>query len=404
MLARELTFEEVRDVTAAAGVETEVFIHGALCYSYSGLCLFSAQTLGRSGNRGKCAYSCRDSYEVTGAPLELRDGSPVTRDPRTGFPFSMKDLALPDHIPAPAGRGRVVLQDRGPQEESALRRHDHRLLPQTARRPLARTNARPWKPTCKRCSVGRGRGCSCNRTRTRKSPTATRSAIAARQSARSKRSLPVTPPTPRLRFRTSRPLERHDGLQVDLPILGKPFGFAVDNLWIVTSGRWGKRKEVFEAPAGALVEVGLPRDHPALPTAAPVYCSSSQAVKQRYRHERPKPGLFHTRRAVDIDVVTHRRRPDGSWPHRAGGRGSPHVAGTVRSGEGRRRHGRRRRDDVRQTRPDAVGVGVVRLRQRCEPLRPGVAPQPVTPRTDGGRWNTNWDSNTPPVCNACRPK
>src|SRR5262249_50789691 len=60
VLARELTFEEVHDITAAAGIETEVFIHGALCYSYSGLCLFSAQTLGRSGNRGKCAYSCRD--------------------------------------------------------------------------------------------------------------------------------------------------------------------------------------------------------------------------------------------------------------------------------------------------------------------------------------------------------
>src|SRR5262245_50026422 len=100
VLARELTFEEVRDVTATAGIETEVFIHGALCYSYSGLCLFSAQTLGRSGNRGKCAYSCRDSYEVTGAPLTLRDGSPVRRDPRQGFPFSMKDLALPDHVPA----------------------------------------------------------------------------------------------------------------------------------------------------------------------------------------------------------------------------------------------------------------------------------------------------------------
>ena len=71
-----------------------------MCYAYSGLCLFSAQTLGRSGNRGKCAYSCRDSYEVSGAPLTLRDGSEVKRDPTTGFPFSMKDLALPDHLPA----------------------------------------------------------------------------------------------------------------------------------------------------------------------------------------------------------------------------------------------------------------------------------------------------------------
>jgi len=82
-----------------------VFIHGALCYSYSGLCLFSSQTLGRSGNRGKCAYSCRDSYAVTGAPLTLRDGGAVRRDPRQGFPFSMKDLALPDHLPALRGAG-----------------------------------------------------------------------------------------------------------------------------------------------------------------------------------------------------------------------------------------------------------------------------------------------------------
>ena len=81
VLARELTLEEVRDVTATGGVETEVFIHGALCYSYSGLCLFSSQTLGRSGNRGKCAYSCRDSFEVAGArtPCATAHQSSATR-------------------------------------------------------------------------------------------------------------------------------------------------------------------------------------------------------------------------------------------------------------------------------------------------------------------------------------
>ena len=130
ILARELTFEEVGDITATSGIETEVFVHGALCYSYSGLCLFSSQTLGRSGNRGKCAYSCRDSFNVTGAPDSLRDGTAVHRDPSQGFPFSMKDLALPDHMPDAARRRRVVLQDRRPQEEPALRGHDHRILPQ----------------------------------------------------------------------------------------------------------------------------------------------------------------------------------------------------------------------------------------------------------------------------------
>ena len=166
-----------------------MFIHGALCYSYSGLCLFSSQTLGRSGNRGKCAYSCRDAFEVSRRPDTLRDGSAVRRDPGQGFPFSMKDLALPDHLPALAGRRRVVLQDRGPQEKPALRRHHHRLLSQAARRHDCADDDRPdrTKPTCKPCSAGRGRGCSCNRTRTRKSPTATRSAIAAPVSAKSKR-------------------------------------------------------------------------------------------------------------------------------------------------------------------------------------------------------------------------
>src|SRR5262249_5716161 len=108
-------------------------------------------------------------------------------------------------------------------------------------------------------------------------------------------------PELRLRFCTARALERHDGLQVDLPALGKPIGFAVERLWEV--GRGSRRREVFEVPAGTLVEVSLPRDHPALPAGAPVYCSSSQAVKQKYRFDRPKPGAHRTRRRVDIELV-----------------------------------------------------------------------------------------------------
>src|SRR5262249_58979581 len=55
---------------------------------------------GRSGHRGKSPRPCRDSSHVTGAPGTLRDGRAVKRDPSEGFPFSMKDLALPDHLPA----------------------------------------------------------------------------------------------------------------------------------------------------------------------------------------------------------------------------------------------------------------------------------------------------------------
>jgi putative protease len=302
VLARELTFEEVRDITAATGIETEVFIHGALCYSYSGLCLFSSQTLGRSGNRGKCAYSCRDSYEVAGAPLTLRDGSEVKRDPRQGFPFSMKDLALPDHIPALRAAGvscfKVEGRKKSPLYVATTTDYYRRIidgrLPEEERpdieADLQTVFSRPWtrlflqshrdKEVADRDTVGH-RGTPIGKVET---------------------VLDDATREPRLRFRTCRALEKHDGLQIDLPVLGKPFGFAVERLWLLPRGK-GKRQEVFEAPAGSLVEVSLPREHPELPPGAPVYCSSSQAVKNRYKYEHPKPGAFRTRRPVDVELA-----------------------------------------------------------------------------------------------------
>jgi putative protease len=306
VLARELTFKEVHDITAQAGIETEVFIHGALCYSYSGLCLFSAQTLGRSGNRGKCAYSCRDSYDVTDAPGTLRDGSPVRRDPRQGFPFSMKDLALPDHIPALRAAGvscfKVEGRKKSPLYVATTTTYYRQLIDgrlTAAERPQLEADmqtvfSRPWtrlfvhshkdKEVADRDTVGH-RG----------------TLIGNVEAISRKRSGIAGKPQARLCFRTQRPLERHDGLQIDLPVLGKPFGFAVDRLFILN--RQGKRHEVFQAPAGAAVEIELPGDHPDIPLGAPVYCSSSQAVKQKYRHARPKPGAYRTKTPVAVEVI-----------------------------------------------------------------------------------------------------
>jgi len=90
--ARELTLEELKAI-ADAGVEVEAFGHGALCYAYSGQCLMSSFLGGRSGNRGRCAGSCRLPYQVldsAGRPFGKNAGSYV---------LSMKDLHTLKLIP-----------------------------------------------------------------------------------------------------------------------------------------------------------------------------------------------------------------------------------------------------------------------------------------------------------------
>lgn len=73
VLAREMSMEEIRDVTRDAKAEIEVFIHGALCVSVSGRCLFSSLVGGRSGNRGECAQPCRLPYDNGNYLLSLKD-------------------------------------------------------------------------------------------------------------------------------------------------------------------------------------------------------------------------------------------------------------------------------------------------------------------------------------------
>lgn len=62
--ARELSLKEISEIRRATDLEIESFVHGALCYCYSGRCLFSSMLGGRSGNRGRCAQPCRLPYEV----------------------------------------------------------------------------------------------------------------------------------------------------------------------------------------------------------------------------------------------------------------------------------------------------------------------------------------------------
>ena len=77
VMAREVSLAEMKRIHEGTGMELEAFVHGALCYSYSGQCLFSSILGGRSGNRGRCAQPCRLPYTVEGKKdeyiLSLKD-------------------------------------------------------------------------------------------------------------------------------------------------------------------------------------------------------------------------------------------------------------------------------------------------------------------------------------------
>ena len=89
VLSRELSLQEIEYICKNSNIEIECFIHGALCISYSGQCLFSSMVGGRSGNRGKCAQPCRLPYKLLENDTEIDKG----------FLLSTRDLCGLDFIP-----------------------------------------------------------------------------------------------------------------------------------------------------------------------------------------------------------------------------------------------------------------------------------------------------------------
>ena len=86
--ARELSLSEIKILKKESGLEIETFIHGAMCYCYSGQCLFSSILGGRSGNRGRCAQPCRLPYDVNNTTSKNKDT----------YPLSLKDMCTLEHI------------------------------------------------------------------------------------------------------------------------------------------------------------------------------------------------------------------------------------------------------------------------------------------------------------------
>ena len=297
VLARELTLDEIRHIVRESGVEIEIFVHGALCYSYSGLCLFSSHTAGRSGNRGRCAYCCREAFTTPG---ETEPG------PSARFPFSMKDLALAPISDAVTATGAHSLKIEGRMKSPLYvacvtdfyrRKLDGTLTPDAELaliQDLQTVFSRPWTRL-----YAEGRG-ACPETIIDPVAIGHRGALIGSAEA----VIRDHEGTRWLRFTTRRALEKHDGLQVELPSGGKPFGCAVNLLRAA-----GSQKTLVTLPAGSTVEVALPKeDVPMIPRGAPVFCSASQAVRRRYEIMSLRESALPSGHPVNLQVSL---APDG---------------------------------------------------------------------------------------------
>jgi putative protease len=98
VLARELSFTEMKEIGSKTEVELEAFVHGAMCISYSGRCWLSSYLTGRDGNRGACAQVCRWEFSLTekNRPGEVYD---VAGDEQGTYIMNSKDLCLLPYLP-----------------------------------------------------------------------------------------------------------------------------------------------------------------------------------------------------------------------------------------------------------------------------------------------------------------
>lgn len=99
VLAREVSMDEIKEIRQNTDIEIEVFIHGAMCISYSGRCTLSNHMSARDANRGGCSQSCRWKYELfemdeVGERISLLGG-----DPEEAFSMSAVDMSMIRHIP-----------------------------------------------------------------------------------------------------------------------------------------------------------------------------------------------------------------------------------------------------------------------------------------------------------------
>lgn len=266
VLARELSLAEIKDIASIPDLETEAFIHGALCYSYSGLCLFSSLDSGRSANRGKCLYPCRSLFKGEAGEQHY---------------FSMKDMALQeDVLKLPVTSLKIEGRKKNALYVAAVTDYYRNILdghgvPVQKEENIKQIFSRPW---CKFMLNGKNKD------------VVDRGFVG-------HRGLPIgrvgQVVKGRLVFRTNHKFARHDGLQIDIDGQEKPFGFSVQDIQV-------KGRKVFEALPGDEAAVQLPPKSVGIAKGQKIYLASSSEVKGAYDYVKPKVGEFGRRYPVAV--------------------------------------------------------------------------------------------------------
>ena len=285
VLARELSLDEIASIAArCGGLELECFIHGALCYSVSGLCLFGAMEKGRSGNRGMCPYCCRVPYENAAGQKTLA--------------FSMKDLRVGEDVRKLVDAGVASRKIEGRMKSAlyvaSVTRYYRQLLDAApgARVTVADLETVFSRRTTKLYFDGRGKDRPAESVIDSTSLGHVGTEIGTVKNVTKDREGRRW-----LRFHTARALEVHDGLQFDTMVDGRHLGLGIREMRSAIS-----RAPVFEVAAGADVEIAIPDDFP-VSAGERVYCSMSNAVKRLFPTPSFRPSDYAGGVTIDLDVT-----------------------------------------------------------------------------------------------------
>ena len=317
VLARELSLEEITSIAKRCGdMELEVFVHGALCYSISGLCLFGAMEKGRSGNRGKCPYCCREGKSKS----EKGESADVI------YPFSMKDLRLGEDVRKLADAGVASLKIEGRMKSAlyvaSVTRYYRNILGEGEGKGKGKSKSEKVKSkdvtlsdletvfsrrTTKLYFDGRPGTTSSRQQeaswavgRLQEGPIDSESlGHLGAEIGVVKRITKDREGLCWLRFHTARGLEKHDGLQFEAMVDGKHVGMGIVEMRQAIS-----RRPVFEVNAGVDVEVQVTEEiAAALKPGMKIYCSMSNAVKRMFPTPSFRPSDYPGGVDVDVEVT-----------------------------------------------------------------------------------------------------